>query len=262
MNELKIFENEEFGKVRVVMVEDIPYFVGKDVAEVLGYTNPSKALLDHVEDEDKLNNESLLSLGQRGGWLINESGLYSLILSSKLPKAKEFKRWVVSDILPTIRKYGLYATEELLNNPDFTIQALKELKKEKEKRKSLEKTNQEQKQLIEELKPMANYVDKILNSHDTLATTQIAKDYGLTAHALNAILHIMKIQYKVNGQWVLYVSYQNKGYTESKTKQVKKNGEYVTCTYTVWTQKGRLFLYNMLKDYGVVPLSEKESKQS
>ena len=116
MNELKIFENAEFGSVRTVMVDDTPYFVGKDVAEILGYTNPSKALADHVDEDDKLNNETLLSLGQRGGWLINESGLYSLILSSKLPNAKKFKHWVTSEVLPSIRHNGGYAPnlEELI----------------------------------------------------------------------------------------------------------------------------------------------------
>ena len=91
MNEMQVFNNDEFGSIRTVTIENEPWFVGKDVAEVLGYTNPSKALSDHVDTEDKLNNETLLSLGQRGGWLINESGLYSLILSSKLPSAKKFK---------------------------------------------------------------------------------------------------------------------------------------------------------------------------
>lgn len=108
MNELKIFENKDFGKIRMVLINNEPYFVGKDVAEILGYSNTSKALIDHVDDEDKLNNESLLSLGQRGGWIINESGLYSLILSSKLPTAKKFKRWVIAEVIPTIRKTGTY----------------------------------------------------------------------------------------------------------------------------------------------------------
>ena len=116
MNELKIFENAEFGSVRTVMVDDTPYFVGKDVAEILGYTNPSKALADHVDEDDKLNNETLLSLVQRGGWLINESSLYSLILSSKLPNAKRFKHWVTSEVLPSIRHNGGYTPnlEELI----------------------------------------------------------------------------------------------------------------------------------------------------
>ncbi|MDO4327534.1 MAG: BRO family protein [bacterium] len=113
MNELKIFESEEFGCVRTVIVNGEPYFVGKDIAEILGYTNPSKALADHVDEDDKLNNESLSSLGQRGGWLINESGFYSLILSSKLPTAKKFKRWVTSEVLPTLRKTGSYQMKPL-----------------------------------------------------------------------------------------------------------------------------------------------------
>ena len=108
--EIQIFKNEQFGQIRMIMQGDEPWFVGKDVAEILGYTNPSKALADHVDEEDKLNNESLSSLGQRGGWLINESGLYSLILSSKLETAKAFKRWVTAEVLPSIRKHGEYVS--------------------------------------------------------------------------------------------------------------------------------------------------------
>ena len=119
MNELRVFENTEFGSIRMIEIDDMPYFVGKDVAEILGYTNPSKALDDHVDDEDKLNNKSLSSLGQRGGWLINESGLYSLILSSKLPKAKEFKHWVTSVVLPSIRKTGMYAAADIQIQQDL-----------------------------------------------------------------------------------------------------------------------------------------------
>ena len=117
-NELQIFNNSDFGNIRVVENSGEPWFVGKDVAEVLGYTNPSKALADHVDADDKLNNETLLSLGQRGGWLINESGLYSLILSSKLPQAKAFKRWVTSEVLPTIRKTGSYKTPKQSSDRD------------------------------------------------------------------------------------------------------------------------------------------------
>lgn len=109
MNELTIFKNEDFGEVRTILINDEPYFVGKDITEILGYQNASKAISDHVDEEDKLNNESLLSLGQRGGWLINESGLYSLILSSKLPSAKKFKRWVTSEVLLEIRRTGAYS---------------------------------------------------------------------------------------------------------------------------------------------------------
>ena len=108
-NCVQIFENAELGSVRTLCIDGEPWFVGKDVAEALGYSNPSKALVDHVDGEDKLNNESLSSLGQRGGWLINESGLYSLIFSSKLESARRFKRWVTSEVLPAIRKTGNYS---------------------------------------------------------------------------------------------------------------------------------------------------------
>lgn len=117
MNEIKIFKNPQFGSIRTMMQGNEPWFVGKDVAELLGYANPSKALADHVDDEDKLNNESLSSLGQRGGWIINESGLYSLILSSKLPSAKAFKRWITHEVIPSIRKTGGY-------NADATMQSV------------------------------------------------------------------------------------------------------------------------------------------
>lgn len=111
MENLVKFENKDFGEIRSLTINNEPWFVGKDIADILGYTNASKALSDHVDDDDKLNNESLSSLGQRGGWLINESGLYSLILSSKLPTAKKFKRWVTSEVLPAIRKTGEYKTQ-------------------------------------------------------------------------------------------------------------------------------------------------------
>ena len=111
-NNIQVFENSEFGNVRVVERDGEPWFVAKDIAERLGYTNPSKAIQDHVDEEDKLNNETLLSLGQRGGWLINESGLYSLVLSSKLPNAKQFKRWVTHDVIPAVRKHGAYLTPD------------------------------------------------------------------------------------------------------------------------------------------------------
>lgn len=145
MNEMMIFENKEFGNVRAVEIDGEPYLIGKDVTRILGYTNPSKALADHVDEEDKLNNESLSSLGQRGGWLINESGLYSLILSSKMPNARKFKRWATSEVLPSIRKHGIYATEEtidkILNNPDFGIKLLTQLKEERNKNVLLNKEN-------------------------------------------------------------------------------------------------------------------------
>lgn len=145
-NMIEIFKNEEFGEIRMVMVNNEPYFVGKDVASVLGYKDLKHSILDHVDEEDRVNSktqgQNAPEFGQRGTWLINESGLYSLILSSKLPTAKKFKRWVTSDILPSIRKHGAYMTEETIEkaitNPDFLIKLATELKHEKEQRKLLE----------------------------------------------------------------------------------------------------------------------------
>ena len=121
---IEVFKNDEFGSIRTMTVDGEPWFGGKDITDVLGYQNASKALADHVDDDDKLNNESLSSLGQRGGWLVNESGLYSLILGSKLPTAKKFKHWVTAEVLPAIRKHGVYAMDDLLNDPDALITAL------------------------------------------------------------------------------------------------------------------------------------------
>lgn len=139
MCDIKIYENPEFGAVRTFVIEGAPHFSGKDVAEALGYTNPQKALRDHVDSEDKTVNESFTVNGTMG-ILINESGLYSLVLSSKLPNAKKFKRWITNEVLPAIRKHGVYAVDEFLENPDMLIAALTELKAEREHRVMLEHT--------------------------------------------------------------------------------------------------------------------------
>ena len=142
MNEITVFNNDEFGSIRTVTIESEPWLVGKDVAEVLGYTNPSKALADHVDTEDKLNNETLLSLGQRGGWLINESGLYSLIMSSKLPTAKKFKRWVTSEVLPSIRKTGSYSKP--MSELEILQHSINQLVEQERKLKAIEAQQGEQ----------------------------------------------------------------------------------------------------------------------
>lgn len=258
MNELKIFENSEFGKVRTVLIDDEPWFVGKDVAKILGYQNASKALADHVSKEDKLNNETLLSLGQRGGWLINESGLYSLILSSKMPRAREFKHWVTSEILPSIRRHGLYAVDEVLANPDMLINALTALKEERAKTKVLEEQNAVQSQQIMELQPKASYYDLVLNCKDLVSVTTIAKDYGWSARKMNAYLHDLGVQYKQGSVWILYQKYAEMGYTSTKThSHPGKDGDVHATVHTYWTQKGRLFIYSLLKENGILPMVER-----
>ena len=173
MNEIQIFKNDSFGAVRTVEVEGVPYFVGKDVAEILGYSDTNKAIAMHVDDEDKiLNDKSSPSFGQRGATLINESGLYSLILSSKLPKAKEFKHWVTSEILPTIRKHGAYMTdsviEQALTSPDFLIQLATQLKEEQAQRKALE-------QRVEADRPKVLFADAVETSQTSILVGDLAK---------------------------------------------------------------------------------------
>lgn len=236
MNDLAVFNNPDFGSVRTLMVGDVPYFVGKDLTTILGYANPSKALSDHVDEEDKLNNDSLSSLGQRGGWLINESGLYSLILSSKMPNAKQFKRWVTNDVLPSIRKHGVYATNDFikksLEDPAWAISVLQELQAKEEKIAI-------QAQQISEMQPKASYYDLILQNKSTLPITKIAKDYGMSGRKMNDLLHDLGIQYKMGKTWILYQEYADQGYTQSRTFAID---DEKSAMHTYWTQKGRLFL--------------------
>ncbi len=264
-NKIEVFKNAEFGEVRVVEIGDEPWLVGKDVATALGYERTAKAIQDHVDEDDRMmidgktQSQFGIELGQRGGWLINESGMYSLVLSSKLPTAKKFKRWVTSEVLPSIRKHGAYAFDELLDNPDFLIKALNELKEEREKRKVLEAENLAQKQAIADFQPIKQYVDKILSSTGTMATTQIAADYSISAQKLNKILRDSGVQRKVNGQWILYAKYMGKGYTSSKTVDItRSDGTPDTKMQTVWTQKGRLLIHNILEERGIKATMDRE----
>lgn len=172
MNDIEIFENPEFGEVRTTEVDGEPYFIGKDVAGILGYQNGSRDINRHVEEEDRLKIMFFDGNQQKETIIINESGLYSLILSSKLPKAKEFKRWVTNEVLPSIRKNGAYMTDGALHRaitePDFLIQLAKELKEEKDKRKQLET-------VIEQDKPKVIFADAVTASHTSILIGDLAK---------------------------------------------------------------------------------------
>lgn len=169
MNELKIFENAEFGQVRTVTIDNEPWFVGKDVADALGYSDTNKAVAMHVEEEDKkLNDKSSSSFGQRGATLINESGLYALIFGSRLESAKRFKHWVTSEVLPTIRKHGAYAVDELLNDPDMAIKAFTALKEERERNKLLQADNAR-------MKPKEIFADAVAASKQSILIGELAK---------------------------------------------------------------------------------------
>ena len=259
MNQLQVFENKEFGKIRTVEINSEPYFVGKDVADILGYQNGSRDIQRHVDAEDRQNYQNGTFESNRGMTVINESGLYSLILSSKLPTAKKFKRWVTSEVLPSIRKHGMYATDELIANPDIAIAAFQALKEERKQRELLQFECNKQKQIIGELKPKADYTDIILQSKSLVTITQIAKDYGMSGSAMNEMLRRYGVQYKQSRQWLLYSKYHNNGFTHSETVTIThSDGRTDTVMNTKWTQKGRLFIYNLLKSYGILPVIEQD----
>lgn len=259
MDNVTIFNSPEFGDIRTVTIDNEPWFVGKDVATALGYANPKNAVPAHVDDDDKLNTQIEYADQKRTVTVINESGLYSLILSSKLPSAKRFKHWVTSEVLPAIRKTGFYGTTEFinkaLNNPDVMIEMLQEIKRQREENVRLGDEILARQQIIETMQPKADYYDKILSSTDTVSVTQIAKDYGMSPQDLNQLLNEIGVQYKVNGQWVLYQKHSSYGYTKSQTFFNHKTG--YTGMQTRWTQKGRLFLYEKLKGIGYLPVIER-----
>lgn len=257
MNEIFNFHGQE---VRTVTVDNEPWFVANDVANVLGYSNQRDALSKHVDGEDKITltsqNATLENIPNRGLSAINESGLYSLILSSKLPQAKDFKRWVTSEVLPTIRKHGMYAVDDLLDNPDIAIATFQRLKEERQLRLQAQEEVAQKNQIIQELQPKATYYDLILQSESLVAISVIAKDYGMSAKKLNSLLHELKVQYKQGNTWLLYQKYASKGYTQSKTHPIDAERSKM---HTYWTQKGRLFIYDLLKNKkGILPLIEQE----
>ena len=179
MNELQFFKNDEFGKISLLEINNEPWLVGKEIAEKLGYSDANHAVLDHVAEEDRINSKTqghfAPEFGQRGAWLINESGLYSLILGSKLESAKRFKRWITHEVLPSIRKHGMYAMDELLDNPDIAIEALTRLKEEREKRKSLECD-------VERMKPKEIFADSVASSHTSILIGELAKILKANGH--------------------------------------------------------------------------------
>lgn len=259
MNELMIFNNPEFGEIRTVEVDGEPWLVGKDVARALGYKDATKAARERVDAEDRGVAKMDTPSGQQEMTIINESGVYSLVLGSKLPSAKKFKRWVTSEVLPSIRKNGMYLL------PKDYPSALRALADSEEQRMALEASNatlaaenERQAQVIAEFEPIRQYVDIILESPDALATSQIAADYGMSAQQLNKILRDEGVQHKVNGQWLLYKKHMNKGYTKSKTFQfTHSDGRADTKLHTQWTQKGRLMIHNILEKRGIVAMMDR-----
>lgn len=263
MNEMQTFIYGE-NNVRTVQINNEPWFVLKDVCESLGINN-HKVVPQRLE-KDEVNQIDLTdALGRKQNTtVINESGLYSVIIRCNKPESKPFRKWVTSEVLPSIRKHGAYMTEATINNiisnPEFGIQLLTALQQEQDKRKALELENSQQKQMLQEAQPKLEYVDQILSCPDAINITQIAKDYGMGGATMNKILHEFGIQYKMNDQWLLYEKYSKHGYTKSNTDCYEgRDGNPRSKIRTKWTQKGRMFLYEKLKEKGILPLIEQEA---
>lgn len=249
----------ESRMVRMIEKENEPWFVGKDVAEILGYSNSSKAVSNHVDIEDK--RFEMIAHSQNGNLsetktaIINESGLYSLIIKSKLPNAKKFKRWVTSEVLPSIRKHGMYATAEtvdrLISDPDTAIKLLETIKAEREQRLIVE-------QQVKELQPKADYYDSILKNKSLVSITVIAKNYGMSGKGLNELLHQLGVQYRQGKTWLLYSKFQDKGYTHTEMIEVGSRRDPKLVPSTKWTQKGHIFIYQLLKENDILPEIEIE----
>lgn len=229
MNDIQIFNNEQFGQVRVITKDGEPWFVAKDIANILGYSNSRKAIYDHVYTEDKGVTKCDTLGGSQELTTINESGLYSLIFGSKMESAAKFKRWVTSDVLPSIRKHGMYATDELINNPDLLIAAATKIKEERAARLEAEKQR-----------------DKLIHQNKLYTTSEIAKELGLkSANKLNQLLAEKKIQYKQNKTWLLYSKYADCGYVSIK-QDILDSGHIIYDRK--WTGKGRDFILNLFKE--------------
>lgn len=255
MNELQNFDFQG-NSVRVTLIDNEPYFVGKDAADAIGYQNTRKAIRDHVKQKYQREERIVTPSGIQEMVVISEPGLYQLAGQSKLPTAEPFQDWVYEEVLPTIRKHGAYMTpekiEEALLNPDTIINLAKQLKSEREGRLIAE-------QQVNELQPKATYYDRVLADKSLVTISIIAKDYGMSGRALNKKLHDLGVIYRQGNTWLLYAKYQLTGWTHSDTTMVKrKDGTEKAVLNTKWTQKGRLGLYELLKQENILPLIEQD----
>lgn len=249
MNEIKIFNSPQFGEIRTISVNEEPLFAASDVCKVLGYSNPSKAISDHTDDDERYN-ESL----ERGGTLlfVNESGLFSLVLRSNKPEAKPFRKWVTSEVLPAIRKTGGYIATTIEDTPETILaRAILVANDSINRLKNQIETKEQQIALqAKELKdqaPKAEYYDSVLDSEGLIATTLIAKDLGMSAIALNKKLFAMNVIYNCQGNWVVTAKYQALGFAKSKSfPHHDSKGELHTSIHFYWTQKGREFIIRKL----------------
>ena len=239
MNQIKIFQNQEFGAIRTISNEqgDV-LFCANDVCNALGYDQPRKAVKRHVCEEDGTKHTILTNGGKQLATFINESGLYALILSSKLESAKRFKHWVTSEVLPSIRKQGGY----MIARPDESDEVILARALQIMQATLLRRDEQ-----IAKLKPRAEYADQVLDSISCFTVTQIGKELGMTGHDLNMLLCSHKIQYVQSGQYLLYADYARQGLAKNRNFEYHTaEGELKTRTYLVWTERGRDFIHRLV----------------
>lgn len=252
--ELKVIDQREVLSQDFKIYGDLenPLFLAKDVASWIEHSRTSE-MLKSIDKDEKLMQTILASGQNRKMWFLTEDGLYEVLMQSRKPIAKQFKK-EVKKILKDIRRKGMYATDELLDNPDLLIKVATQLKEERNLRIEMEQQNEMLQQTVAEYEPKVNYLDVILSSDDTVTVSQIAQDYGMTPNQLNKILNELKVQHKVNKQWILNKKYKGQGYVKSKTFDIpKKDGGIKVVMDTRWTQKGRIMLYDLLKDEGYYP---------
>ena len=239
MNEIKIFQNQEFGAIRTIRGEQgEPLFCAKDVCDALGSDQARKAVQRHVDEEDGTKHTILTNGGKQRAIFINESGLYALILSSKLDSAKRFKHWVTSEVLPSIRKQGGYMVVRPDESNEVILARALQI---------MQATLQRRDEQIAKLQPRADYADHVLDSVSCFTVTQIGKELNMTGHDLNVLLCQMSIQYVQSGQYLLYADYARQGLAKNRTFSREANdGTLYTRTYLVWTERGRDFIHRLL----------------
>lgn len=252
MTDLQIFNNDRFGQVRIIPVDGELMFVAKDVCDCLEITKHRDAI-SRLDSDERGSVKLDTPGGKQDIAAINEYGLYSLVLSSRKPEAKEFKRWITHDVIPAIRKTGSYS----MVIPQTLPEALRAYADEVESHNATKAIVAQQEQQIAEFKPVKDYVDKILSSKSCLAITQIAADYGLSAQELNKILHEAGLQRKVGDQWILYKQHMAKGFTKSETFTFcRSDGRLDSKITTKWTQKGRLEIHSILTKLNIHAVCE------
>ena len=240
MNGIQIFRNQEFGAIRTMSNEQGEVmFCAKDVCNALGYSKARNAVAQHVDDDDALKQGLIDSMGRKQrATFINESGLYALILSSKLDSAKRFKHWVTSEVLPAIRKQGGY----MVVRPDESDEVIMARALQ-----IMQATLQRRDEQIARLQPRADYADRVLDSISCFTVTQIGKELNMTGHDLNMLLCRMGIQYPQSGQYLLYANYARQGLAKNRNFEYHSaDGELKTKTYLVWTERGRNFIHQLV----------------